>query len=231
MITGGTRGLGREMALVLLEAGAKVAIVGTAASTQMEETVRRVNALGASKRFLPVLADLRRPEQCERVCKETLDAFGFLEVLINNAGIPLMAPGPSFWTIDPSDWLRTVDTNINGVFFVTRGVVPQMIVRGHGKIINISSGENMMVRKNASPYGPSKAFLEAATSIWSQELTGTGVTVNVLHPGGGIDTAADLSGMPPSKKLPPSITRAPTLWLCSNLSDGYTGGKRHPKAA
>ena len=82
-----------------------------------------------------------------------------------------------------------------------------------------------MVRKLFAPYGPSKAFLEAASRIWAQELAGTGVTVNVLLPGGAVDTAADVTGMPtPGRTFQPAtVMAAPILWLASDLSNGHTG--------
>jgi 3-oxoacyl-[acyl-carrier protein] reductase len=229
LITGGSRGIGREMALALLEAGARVAIVGRSASPQMDETIHKVEALGALQRFLPLTADLRQPEECERIVRKAVEAFGSLDVLVNNAGIPLNDSGAPFWTVDPADWLRTIDTNINGVYFMTRCVAPHMIVRNRGKIINISSGETKMVRKNGSPYGPSKAFLDAASRTWAEELAEKGVTVNVLHPGGGVDTEASSGQAVSSGKLPASVMRAPTLWLCSDLSDGHTGERFNAK--
>ncbi|HWG04474.1 MAG TPA: SDR family oxidoreductase [Beijerinckiaceae bacterium] len=230
LITGGSRGIGREVALALLEAGARVAIVGMSASAPMDETIRKAQALGASQRFLPLIADLRQPQECERIVQKTLDAFGSLDVLMNNAGIPLIDSGAPFWEVGSLDWMRMVDTNINGVYLVTRCLVPHMIARGRGKIINISSGEAMMVRKNASPYGPSKAFLDAASRIWAQDLAATGVTVNVLHPGGGVETEASLAlSAAGGKKLPASVMRAPMLWLCSELSDGHTGERFNAK--
>ena len=81
-----------------------------------------------------------------------------------------------------------------------------------------------MVRKRFSPYGPSKAFLEAATRSWAQELEGTGVTANVLLPGGAVDTAADVGRPTPGRPfLPASVMVPPMLWLASDASDGYSG--------
>jgi 3-oxoacyl-[acyl-carrier protein] reductase len=108
---------------------------------------------------------------------------------------------------------------------MTRSVVPAMMARGFGKIINISANERTMVRKNLSPYGPSKAFLEACSRIWAQDLSGTGVTVNVLLPGGVVDTAADVSGVAAEGKsfLPASVMVLPLLWLASDESNAHNG--------
>jgi 3-oxoacyl-[acyl-carrier protein] reductase len=118
-----------------------------------------------------------------------------------------------------------VDTNIGGVFSMTRTVAPAMVAQKFGKIINVSTGAATMVRKLFAPYGPSKAFVEAVSRIWAEELSGTGVTVNVLLPGGAVDTAADVTGRPtPGRTFQPaSIMAAPILWLASDLSNGHTG--------
>jgi 3-oxoacyl-[acyl-carrier protein] reductase len=100
-----------------------------------------------------------------------------------------------------------------------------MLARRRGKIVNISTSDRTLVRKQGSPYGPSKAFVEAASRIWAQDLEGTGVTVNVLLPGGAFDNSRpDAPDAPPGgATLPASIMRAPAVWLASDLSDGHTG--------
>ena len=116
-------------------------------------------------------------------------------------------------------------TNTDGVFFITRAVAPAMIAQKFGKIVNVSTGASTMVRKNFSPYGPSKAFLEAASRIWAQDLAGTGVTVNVLLPGGAVDTAADVTGVatPGRAFQPATVMVPPILWLASDELNAHTG--------
>ena len=119
-----------------------------------------------------------------------------------------------------------IDTNVNGPFFLARAVTPGMISHGWGRIINISMNHETMRRRGFSPYGPSKAALESETIVWSQDLQGTGVTVNALLPGG-----ASLTGMIPdgvaeevrSTLLSPAIMVPPLLWLASTDSDDFTG--------
>jgi len=119
-----------------------------------------------------------------------------------------------------------IDTNVNGPFLMARRVAPVMVKAGWGRIINISMNHETMRRRGFSPYGPSKAALESETIIWSQDLAGTGVTVNALLPGG-----ATLTGMIPdavpdqirSALLDPAIIVPPLLWLVSPDSDGTTG--------
>jgi NAD(P)-dependent dehydrogenase (short-subunit alcohol dehydrogenase family) len=118
-----------------------------------------------------------------------------------------------------------------------------MLERGFGKIINISTSDQTMIRNGYAPYGPTKAFLEAASRVWAADLAGTGVDVNVLLPGGAADT--DLLPPSPNKKgadgnlLAPSVMRAPVCWLASDASNGITGARyiarlwddAHPDAA
>jgi 3-oxoacyl-[acyl-carrier protein] reductase len=225
IVTGGSRGLGRAMVLGLAQAGARVAIIAQGDSAPLKETLARVAAIGARSNVICALGDLRNPSNCERMVAETLRAFGRVDVLINNGGVPHVGPGAPFWQIGVEHWQRMAHTNTDGVFFITRAVVPAMLAQGFGKVVNVSTGAGTMVRKNFSPYGPSKAFMEAASRIWAQDLAGTGVTVNVLLPGGAVDTAADVTGMPtPGRTFQPaSVMVPPILWLASDESNAHTG--------
>jgi 3-oxoacyl-[acyl-carrier protein] reductase len=99
-----------------------------------------------------------------------------------------------------------------------------MVAQKFGKIVNISTGAGTMVRERFAPYGPSKAFVEAASRIWAEELNDTGVSVNVLLPGGAVDTAADVTGQPRAGSFQPaSVMAPPILWLASDLSNGHSG--------
>lgn len=231
LITGGSRGLGREMALALAQAGAKVAITGAAASEALEMTR---DALGNDTIALP--ADVTEPVAAAQAVAETIATFGRLDVLINNAGLGMRLISQTFnthptkfWEASPEAWHKIVDANVNGPFNMARAVTPQMLDQSFGKIINISTSDQTMVRTGYAPYGPSKAFLEAASRIWAADLAGTGVDVNVLLPGGATDT--DLLPPSPDKKgadgnlLPPDVMRAPTLWLASDASNGITGAR------
>jgi NAD(P)-dependent dehydrogenase (short-subunit alcohol dehydrogenase family) len=225
IVTGASRGLGRAMALGLAQAGARVAVVARGPGPQLDETMQRVAALGAGARVIRALGDLRDPAACDRIAAEALAAFGRIDVLVNNAGVPNVGPGAAFWNVDVETWRSIAHTNMDGVFFMARSVAPTMIAQRAGKIVNVSTSERTMVRKHLSPYGPSKAFVEACSRIWAQDLAGTGVTMNVLLPGGAVDTAADVTGVttPGRTFLPASVMVAPLLWLVSAESDGHTG--------
>lgn len=234
LVTGGSRGLGREMALALVAQGARVAITGSRPSAALDETLALAAAAGGRGRLLPVVADATDAAACERAVQAVLSHWGSLQVLVNNAGLGMRVVSETFntvpvpfWQIAPDAWRSIIDTNINGAFLMARACVPHMVAQGFGKLINVSTSDPTMVRRGYAPYGPSKAALEAASRVWAQDLQGTGVDVNVYLPGGATDT--DL--LPPSANkrgadgnlLPADIMRRGIGWLCSDASNGHTG--------
>lgn len=234
VVTGGARGLGREMALELVANGAKVVITGASESAAMRDTVVLAQDLAGPRRLVSIAADAGDFGACQRVLAFTLQEFGGLHVLVNNAGQGMRLISETFntkavpfWEVDPQDWRTIISTNVNGTFNMSRAVTPHMLAQGFGKIINISTSDQTMVRRGYSPYGPSKAALEAMSRAWSEDLEGTGVDVNVYLPGGAADT--DL--LPPGENrrgadgnlLPASIMRRGIGWLCSDASNGQTG--------
>ncbi|WP_420226904.1 SDR family NAD(P)-dependent oxidoreductase [Pigmentiphaga litoralis] len=234
VVTGGTRGLGKEMALALLAAGARVAITGSDITPAMDETLAEGRALAGEDRIVAVVADVTDPGDCRRAIDQIIDAFGAVHVLVNNAGRGMRLISETFntqptrfWEADPVAWRQIIDTNVNGPFNMAHAMTPHLVAQGFGKIINVSTSDVTMVRKGYAPYGPSKAALEAASRVWAQDLAGTGVTVNVYLPGGAADT--DLLPTGPDKKgadgklLSPSIMRRGILWLCSDASNGHNG--------
>ena len=232
LVTGGSRGLGLEMALELAGRGAAVCVTGAAPSPALEAAGEALRALGARAMAEP--CDVADFAACEALAARVEAELGPVEVLVNNAGIGMRAISETFntvptkfWEADPQAWGRIVQANLTGAFNMARAVVPGMVARGSGKVINVSTSDQTMVRRGYSPYGPSKAGLEAASRVWAQDLEGTGVTVNVYLPGGAADT--DL--LPPSadKKgadgnlLPAAIMRRGIGWLAGPGTDGVTG--------
>lgn len=266
IITGGGRGLGRVMALALIEQGANVMITGARATDELAATAAAFNATGAG-RCISMVADVSDPAACEAVTRATEAAFGSVDVLVNNAargpteqmnaagrdahiqqGLPT-APklthdsrGDRFWEGNVDGYMRMLLTNLGGPFLMARSCVGGMVDRGFGRIVNISTSRPTMVHTGFGPYGPLKAALEVTSRIWAAELEGTGVTVNVLLPGGASDTSAIPGGVagtraPPFRAgeeprgqeattkglLPPAIMAPPLLWLASDESNGVTG--------
>jgi 3-oxoacyl-[acyl-carrier protein] reductase len=229
IVTGGSRGIGREIAMTLVEAGARVAVVGLQDSPQLAKTVQDAKAIAGGGRLIPIVADLRRDADCQRIAAETIKAFGTVHVLFNNAGLGLQVIADysgkertMFWETDVEAWNALVDTNVHGVFLMARAVAPTMIAQKFGKIINISTNRHTMLRLGGSSYGGAKAFVETASRVWAKELEGSGVTVNVLLPGGPIDTGIRTGPLMNDKFWPVLIMRAPTLWLASDQSNGHT---------
>jgi NAD(P)-dependent dehydrogenase (short-subunit alcohol dehydrogenase family) len=229
VVTGGGRGLGAAMALGLARAGYRVLI--TAARERSE--INAVASQAETDQIIPVVADVTREEDCERVVETALTRFGGLDILVNNAGrgmkyisAAFMTEPTRFWEADPKAWRMVIDTNVNGPFLMARAAVRPMLRNRWGRIVNISMNRDTMRRAGFSPYGPSKAAVESETIIWSQDLAGTGVTVNALLPGGATLTGMIPPGFPDhlrSTLLDPAIMVPPLLWLVSSAADAITG--------
>jgi 3-oxoacyl-[acyl-carrier protein] reductase len=229
VVTGAGRGLGAAMALGLARAGYRV--VATAARERTE--VEALAAASDGDQIVPVVADVTRAEDCERVVEVALSRFGDLDIVVNNAGRGMkyiseqfMAEPTRFWEADPEAWRLVIDTNVNGPFLMARAAVRTMLRKRWGRIINISMNYETMRRAGFSPYGPSKAAVESETIIWAQDLAGTGVTVNALLPGGATLTGMIPAAVPEQVRatlLDPAIMVPPLLWLVSAASDGITG--------
>lgn len=229
IVTGAGRGLGRAMALGLAAAGA--AIVATAARERDE--VERLAAEAAAGRIVPAIADVTAAGDCARVVSTALERFGRLDILVNNAGRGMkyvsenfMTEPTRFWETSPEAWRLVIETNVTGPFLMARAAVPAMLAAKWGRIVNVSMNAETMRRRGFSPYGPSKAALESETIIWSQDLAGTGVTVNALLPGGATATGMIPAGFPEhlrSTLLDPAIMVPPLLYLAGTRSDGVTG--------
>lgn len=252
IITGGARGLGLVMAETLARRGARLVLTAARSADELATAQAAIDAI-APGRCRTLLADVSDWADCQRVAVETKAAFNRVDVLINNAArAPMEASEPSsharpskFWEARVEGYQHMVDTNFVGPFLMTKAVVPDMIAQGFGKIINISTSRSNMVRIGGGAYSACKAGLEAASVIWSKDLEGTGVTVNVLLPGGPADTALIPGGGKGALAdrafkagkgamgregaggdnglLPPEVMGPPALWLCADESNAYTG--------
>ena len=233
IVTGGGRGLGRAMVLGLVEAGVKVLITAARESAEIESVAAQARAQTGRDCVLPLLADVTRPEDCQRVVDSAIRELGGLHVLINNAGRGMkyvsetfLSEPTRFWEVDPVVWRMVIDTNVNGPFLMARAAVPHLLAQGWGRIVNISMNRETMRRAGFSPYGPSKAALESETIIWSQDLAGSGVTVNALLPGGATNTGMIPDSVPEQVRrdlLAPQIVVPPLRWLLSSDADTVTG--------
>lgn len=234
VVTGASRGLGRAMAMALAEAKARVVLVARE-SEDLRAAAADIAARVGADRVLAIAADITDQGDCRRVVSETLARFGELDVLVNNARRPHRGPGlPSddhsvpFWQFDPDVWMDIIRVNVGGPFMLARVVVPHLIGKGWGRIVNLSTNIDTMQRPHNSPYGVSKAAVEAASQIWAGDLKDTGVTVNTILPGGACATEllrlAEANGRS-GKLLPVEVMNPLVVWLASDLSDGKSGGR------
>ncbi|MGE0627539.1 MAG: SDR family NAD(P)-dependent oxidoreductase [Hyphomicrobiaceae bacterium] len=231
IVTGAGSGLGQAMALGLAEAGGAVLALDVDQS-RAEDTVAAAKAAGAKGQILPFACDVRRESECAAAIDAARSKLGGLTGLVNCAGLGMahlrpdaFARPPKFWEADPQRWQDMIDVNVRGPFLMARAATPVMTAQKWGRIVNVTTSFNTMLRGGNMPYGQTKAALEAASSSWHDDLKDTGVTVNVLVPGGAADTrlVPDDAPYPRSALIKPTVMVAPIQWLMSNQSDGISG--------
>ena len=227
LVTGAASGFGRSMALGLLAAGARVALTDVSAQ-HLKAVNAEVRSFG--NRTAVFAADLANADQVNQLI-HTLVPFGTVDVLINNAGI---APGAGsrdyvtnpvrFWHHDEAATRRYFEINSIAPYLLARALVGGMIERRWGRIVNVTTSLGSMMRGGMAGYGGSKAGLESHTAIMAADLEGTGVTANVLIPGGASNTPMipAESGFDRAALIQPEAMVAPILWLASVESDGVT---------
>ena len=177
IVTGAGRGLGQVMTLGLLEAGARVAAVEIDAPA-LEETESGADQRGAGERIQGIVADITRDDSAPKIVRATIEHFGRLDILINNAGIntsllrPEGQPVGKFWEVTPTEFRRVIDVNVVAVFLMTRAALPVLLKQGWGRVINVTTSLDTMYRAAMQPYGGSKAANEAHLLAMAQELEG-----------------------------------------------------------
>ena len=233
LVTGGGGGMGGAMTLGLAAAGARVVSVDLNAEG-LGVVVAEAEKSQLAARVLPAVADVTDIEQCRNVVERSRTAFGNVNVLVNNAGIGLQTISETymnepvrFWETEPERWQAMMDVNFKAPYLLAREAVPGMIKSGWGRIVNVTTSLDTMIRQNYTPYGQSKAALEAATSSWAKELAGSGVTANVLVPGGPTNTGFIPASAPFDRAalVQPDVMVAPILWLASDASDEVTDSR------
>ena len=182
---------------------------------------------------LPVWrVDLTQPDSATSIVAFAESKFGPVASLVNCAGIgqeiisAKYATVPvRFWTVGEDIWKRIFAVNADAVFRLSVAVTPGMMARGWGRIVNVTTSLETMIREGMSPYGASKAATEALSAIMAKDLKGTGVTVNVLVPGGPAATRMmpEFVDTAPEKLISPEVMAPPIVWLLSKASDGVTG--------
>lgn len=229
LITGGAGGIGGAMATALAADGVDTVIFDIDADAATARATEINESLG-SERVTPMSGDVSDESACNDAIVACVDRFGSIDVLVNNAGIGVSSirpdaerNHPSIDEIDRSLWERFFAVNVTGPMLMVRAAVPHMRAKGWGRIVNNTTSFFTMLR--VLPYGASKSALESMSAIWAKELEGSGVTVNVLVPGGPTDTpfVADESGIPRDRMLKPAVMGPPMRWLASSASDGVSG--------
>lgn len=178
LITGGSRGIGREIALRFAEEGATVAVNYHSNKTEADKVVAAIAKAGG--RAAGYAADCSRVADIERLAASVADDFGGIDILVNNAGLFLPV---SIEETDEQNWDRQADLNLKGPFFLVKAVVPGMKAKGGGRIVNITSiaGENGF--PNAAAYCGSKGGLANLTRALATELAPHRINVNAIAPG------------------------------------------------
>ncbi len=179
MITGASKGLGKALAFAFAKEGATLAIC---ARKEMEliQVKLELEALGTN--VIAVVADVSIAKDIERFVAVTENAFGKVDVLINNASI--FGPGPTLLTDYPEDtFFEVLRMNVMNPFLMTKRVLPGMLIREEGSIINVTSEAGQTGFAEWGSYGISKFAVEGLTETWADELEGSGVRINMVDPG------------------------------------------------
>jgi NAD(P)-dependent dehydrogenase (short-subunit alcohol dehydrogenase family) len=228
IVSGAASGLGRAMALGLVANGVNVAAVDRNAAAL---TALAASAAGGPGLLLPIPADLALPEAFDAIVVAALGRFGHIDILVNNAGIGQASVRADqrrepirFWQATPEQWQRFLAVNATAPIMLARAVLPHMLAAQQGRIITVTTSLGTMVRAGYLLYGASKAAAEAAMASLAGDLVGTGVTANVLVPGGVTDTplVGDDAG-DRSKMLQPTVMVPPLLYLVSDAAAGVNG--------
>ena len=178
VVTGGSRGIGRAIALRLAEQGADVAFSYKGNAAAAAETITAIEAFG--RRGLAIQADVAQPESAEALIKEVIAVFAKVDILVNNAGI---TRDDLIMRMSIDAWRDVIDTNLSGAFYATKAVTRPMLKARAGRIINITSVSGQAGQMGQANYSSAKAGLIGLTKATARELASRGITVNAVAPG------------------------------------------------
>lgn len=197
-------GFGRGIAMILAQQGCDV-IVNDIDEEGVKKTAADIEALG--RRSLAIKADVTKITEVKDMVKKVLEKFSRIDILVNNAG-RTTKPTP-FVDTPEENWEIVFNLNLYGVFYCTKAVLPQMLERKSGKIINITSGAGISGMPRCVHYGASKAAIIAFTKGLSKEVIGSGINVNAVAPGVG-DTNFLVTGEFPEGEIDRAVATVPT---------------------
>jgi len=228
IVTGGAQGIGRAVAERLLDSGAAVAIWDRDEAV-LGEALGKISARGKA---CAVEVDVSDPESVVSAAGETLERLGGTEILVNNAGIS--GPNMPTWEYPIADWNEILAIDLNGVFHCCRAVVPHLIERNYGRVVNVASVAGKEGNPNASAYSAAKAGVIALTKSLGKELAGYDISVNCVTPAAARTRIFDqmtqkhidymLSKIPRGRFVEVEEVAAMVAWLASNECSFTTGG-------
>jgi NAD(P)-dependent dehydrogenase (short-subunit alcohol dehydrogenase family) len=225
IVTGAASGIGLAMTMGLITAGYNVTAVDRNAAA-LADLGKQATGLKGS--LQTAMADLSHPDSFAHVTGAALIKYGRIDALVNNAGIGQASVRNDrrpirFWETTAEQWGRFIAINAAGPINMARAVLPHMLAAKHGRIVTVTTSLGTMVREGFLLYGSSKAAAESAMAVLAADLAGSGVTSNVLVPGGTTDTP--LVGEAPNrdKMLRPAIMVPPLLWLLSDEAREVNG--------
>jgi NAD(P)-dependent dehydrogenase (short-subunit alcohol dehydrogenase family) len=224
LVTGATNGLGAAMAAALAGARARVMLTGR----DEDRAKAAAKELGSSA--IACRLDVRDERSVAACVERAREAWGGIDMLINNAGVGMRTVNPRFmsepqpfWEVSPTGFRDVLDTKMLGCFLMARAVVPLLLEEGGGRVVNISMNEQTMVRRGFLPYGPAGAGVEALSRVMAADLAGSPVTVNMLLPGGATRTGMlpdDVPAEVQASALDPAVMGPPIVWLASDQAAG-----------
>jgi 3-oxoacyl-[acyl-carrier protein] reductase len=232
IVTGASRGIGREIALELARQGANVAVNYSGSEAKANETVEEIKALGRDA--FAVKADVSDSEAVTAMMKETIERFGSIDILVNNAGI---TRDNLLMRMKEEEWDEVISINLKGVFLCTKAATRQMMKQRSGRIINVSSIVGVSGNPGQANYVAAKAGVIGLTKTSAKELASRGITVNAIAPGFISTDMTDklneevkeqmLSGIPLGRLGDPSDIAKVALFLASEDSRYMTGQTLH----
>jgi len=220
LVTGAGRGIGKAISLKFAEEGASLILCARTA-TQLQEVTAAIRSAG--RPCLSGVVDVAKEEQVNRLVQDGLDRFGQIDILVNNAGVSNPKP---FLETSNADWDETINVNLKGVVFCTRAVLPGMLERGSGTVINIASAAGLRGLPGSIAYTASKAAVIGLSHALAEEVGQRGIRVNVICPGPIKTELLDSSAVKDfvlknkAHLLPPEDVAGTVVYLASALSGG-----------
>jgi NAD(P)-dependent dehydrogenase (short-subunit alcohol dehydrogenase family) len=228
VVTGAGRGIGREFALALAQAGASVVVNDIGVGLRGDETgedpatdvCAEIEALGG--RAVPAHDSVSDYDAAGRIIQTAVDTFGQIDILVNNAGI---VRDRSLAKMGPDDFDAVIATHLKGTFNCTQHAVGPMKEAGYGRIINITSSAGLRGNFGQTNYAAAKAGIMGMTFVWALELGRSGITANAMAPAGATRMTANLyqEGEEPPATLDPSLNTPIVVYLASERAAAVNG--------